>query len=80
MHPLPNLTAAVAAKLPPAVSPSLRDAALIGTLVAAGVLLIDIGDPTDVWSTFQHGSWSWLALAMVLSLASNIGFAMLVNA
>jgi glycosyltransferase 2 family protein len=48
----------------------------VGTLVAAAVLLIDVGDPTDVWSTLQHANWSWLALAMILSLASNIGFAM----
>jgi undecaprenyl-diphosphatase len=48
----------------------------VGTLVAAGVLLTDIGDPTAVLTTFQHGIWSWLVLAMILSLASNIGFAM----
>ena len=48
----------------------------VGTLVAAGVLLADVGDPSDVWSTLQHASWSWLALAMILSLASNVGFAM----
>jgi uncharacterized membrane protein YbhN (UPF0104 family)/tRNA A-37 threonylcarbamoyl transferase component Bud32 len=48
----------------------------VGTLVAAAVLLIDVGDPTEVWNTLQHGSWAWLTVAMILSLASNVGFAM----
>jgi uncharacterized membrane protein YbhN (UPF0104 family)/tRNA A-37 threonylcarbamoyl transferase component Bud32 len=48
----------------------------VGTLVAAAVLLVDVGDPTDVWATFQHASWSWVFVAFVLSFASNIGFAM----
>jgi glycosyltransferase 2 family protein len=48
----------------------------VGTLVAAAVLLADVGDPTDVVGTFQHANGSWILLAFVLSFASNIGFAM----
>jgi glycosyltransferase 2 family protein len=48
----------------------------VGTLVAAAVLLVDVGDPTDVVGTFQHANGSWILLAFVLSFASNIGFAM----
>jgi uncharacterized membrane protein YbhN (UPF0104 family)/tRNA A-37 threonylcarbamoyl transferase component Bud32 len=47
----------------------------VGTLVAAGVLLGAVGDPTDVWATFQHARWSWIVVAFVLSFASNVGFA-----
>ncbi|HEY5165545.1 MAG TPA: hypothetical protein VIJ44_06305, partial [Acidimicrobiia bacterium] len=48
----------------------------VGTLVAATVLLADVGDPTDVFGTFQHANGSWILVAFVLSFASNIGFAM----
>ena len=48
----------------------------VGTLVAAAVLLVDVGDPTDVLGTFQHANGSWILVAFVLSFASNIGFAM----
>jgi uncharacterized membrane protein YbhN (UPF0104 family)/tRNA A-37 threonylcarbamoyl transferase component Bud32 len=48
----------------------------VGTLVAAAVLLVDVGDPTDVFATFQHANGSWVLVAFVLSFASNIGFAM----
>ena len=48
----------------------------VGTLVAVAVLLGDVGDPTDVWGTFQRANGSWVLVALVLSFASNIGFAM----
>jgi undecaprenyl-diphosphatase len=47
----------------------------IGTLVAAGVLLSDVGEPSMVLHTFGAADWSWLALAFVASFASNVGFA-----
>ena len=47
----------------------------IGTLVAAGVLLGEIGDPSDVWDAFQHARLDWIVVALVLSFASNIGYA-----
>lgn len=48
----------------------------IGTLVAAGVLLDSVGDPSQMWSTLQHADVLWVVLAFVLSFASNIGFAL----
>ncbi len=48
----------------------------IGTLVAAGVLLGDVGEPTMVLHTFRNADWSWISAALVLSFASNIGFAL----
>ena len=47
----------------------------VGTLIAAGVLLDSVGNPSMVWSTLRNADWFWLAVAAVLSLASNIGFA-----
>ena len=48
----------------------------VGTLIAAGVLLDSVGDPSQVWATLQHADWWWLTLALGLSFASNIGFAL----
>lgn len=48
----------------------------VGTLIAVGVLLGDVGDPTNVWVTLRQADGTWIALAFVLSFASNIGFAM----
>jgi len=47
----------------------------IGTLVAVAVLLGDVGDPAHVWATVRGAEWSWLLVALVLSLASNVGYA-----
>ncbi|HZP27381.1 MAG TPA: lysylphosphatidylglycerol synthase domain-containing protein [Acidimicrobiia bacterium] len=47
----------------------------VGTLVAAGVLLGEIGDPSEVWDAFRHAEWQWIAVALALSFASNLGYA-----
>jgi undecaprenyl-diphosphatase len=47
----------------------------LGALVAIAVLLAEIGDPEAVWATFRNAEWSWIALAAVLSLASNVAYA-----
>jgi undecaprenyl-diphosphatase len=47
----------------------------LGTLVAAGVLLFEVGDPTQVWDALQHAEWQWIAAALAFSFASNIGYA-----
>ena len=47
----------------------------IGALVAVGALLLDVGDPTDVVDTLRNANWSWLALALVVSFAANIAYA-----
>ena len=47
----------------------------IGTLVAAVVLLAQVGDPTEVWNTFSHAQWHWVVIAIALAFASNIGYA-----
>ncbi len=47
----------------------------LGALVAVGVLLADVGDPGQVAATLRGGDWAWLALAMVVSLATNVAYA-----
>jgi uncharacterized membrane protein YbhN (UPF0104 family)/tRNA A-37 threonylcarbamoyl transferase component Bud32 len=47
----------------------------LGGLVAIAVLLYEVGDPGEVWTTIRSASWSWIALAFLVSFASNIGFA-----
>jgi undecaprenyl-diphosphatase len=47
----------------------------VGTLVAAVVLLAEVGDPAEVWDAFSHAQWQWIAVALALSFASNIGYA-----
>ena len=47
----------------------------IGALVAIAVLLADVGDPGAMWATLRSADWSWIALAIVLSLLSNIAYA-----
>ena len=55
---------------------SLASAAMvIGALVAIAVLLANIGDPTAVWSTLRNADWSWISLAVALSLVSNFAYA-----
>ena len=51
----------------------------IGTLVAAGALLFQVGDPTLVWDVFTKADWGWIAVAIVLSFTSNIGFAIVLQ-
>src|SRR5262249_24192863 len=74
-------TAAAAAGVEPPEPTELRrmrptNAALaIGALVATAVLLNDVGDPGELWATFRNADWRWIAVPLVASLASNVGYA-----
>lgn len=48
----------------------------VGALVAVAALLADVGDPGQVADTLGGASWGWLALAMVVSLATNVAYAL----
>jgi uncharacterized membrane protein YbhN (UPF0104 family) len=39
-------------------------------------LLSGVGSPTQLWRTFNDADWTWVALAIGLSLATNITFAL----
>jgi uncharacterized membrane protein YbhN (UPF0104 family)/membrane-associated phospholipid phosphatase/predicted Ser/Thr protein kinase len=47
----------------------------IGALIAVGALLLDVGDPTDVVDTLRSADWSWLVLAIAVSFAANVAYA-----
>jgi uncharacterized membrane protein YbhN (UPF0104 family)/membrane-associated phospholipid phosphatase len=47
----------------------------IGALVAVGALLLDVGDPADVVATMRGADLGWLLLAIVVSLAANVAYA-----
>jgi undecaprenyl-diphosphatase len=48
----------------------------IGTLIAAAVLLGQVGSPQEIWDTVQGASWWLVVLALVLSLATNVPYAL----
>jgi len=45
------------------------------SLVAVAALLNQAGSPQHVWSTIGHASWGWLAIALALSLITNLPYA-----
>jgi undecaprenyl-diphosphatase len=47
----------------------------IGTLIAVGALLSQIGDPQTFYNTIKDANLWWLALAMVISLLTNFATA-----
>jgi undecaprenyl-diphosphatase len=47
----------------------------LGALVAVGALLFDVGDPTLVAQTLRGADGGWLALALVVSFAANVAYA-----
>jgi undecaprenyl-diphosphatase len=47
----------------------------LGALVAVAALLVDVGDPTDVVATLRGAAWGWLVLALAISLAANVAYA-----
>lgn len=47
----------------------------IGTLIAVGALLSQVGDPETFYETIKNADWAWLAVAMVISLLTNFATA-----
>lgn len=56
----------------------IRPSALLlalGGLVAVGVLLSQVGDPTQLAHVVRHANGAWIAVALALSLGTNLPFA-----
>lgn len=50
--------------------------ALAGSsLIAVAVLLTQVGDPAKVWAITSHAQWGWASVALFVSLATNIAYA-----
>lgn len=47
----------------------------VGTLIGVGGLMTQLGNPTQLWNVVQHASWTWLAVAFALSMATNYAYA-----
>jgi glycosyltransferase 2 family protein len=47
----------------------------VGTLVAVGGLLSQIGQPSQLFHAVAHAHWQWLVLAFALSMATNLAYA-----
>ena len=45
------------------------------SVIAIGVLLDRVGDPSNVWATMRHAQWGWAVIALVLSLGTNLPYA-----
>jgi glycosyltransferase 2 family protein len=47
----------------------------IGTLIALGALLSQIGSPGQLWDAFTGADWWWVVASIVLSLGTNLPYA-----
>jgi tRNA A-37 threonylcarbamoyl transferase component Bud32/membrane-associated phospholipid phosphatase/uncharacterized membrane protein YbhN (UPF0104 family) len=47
----------------------------IGTLVAVGALLVQVGDPVLLWDATLRAGWGWVVLSLVLSMTTNVSYA-----
>jgi undecaprenyl-diphosphatase len=54
---------------------SANAAMAVGGLVAVAFLLADVGDPGSVWATMRNADWSWIGIALALSLVANVAYA-----
>ncbi len=77
---LRELGAAAAGTEPPALEQyhRVKGSSLfmaVGLFVAVAALMSQVGSPEKVWEAVKDANWAWVALATVLSLATNIGYA-----
>jgi len=47
----------------------------VGTLIAVGALLSQVGDPEEFYETIKNAEWGWLAAALVISFFTNFATA-----
>jgi uncharacterized membrane protein YbhN (UPF0104 family) len=47
----------------------------IGTFLGVAALLSQVGDPQELWDTMSEADWSWMALAITVSLLTNFSTA-----
>jgi undecaprenyl-diphosphatase len=50
-------------------------AMVIGTFLGVAALLSQVGDPQELWDTMSEADWSWVSLAIVVSLLTNFSTA-----
>ena len=47
----------------------------VGTLIGISALLSQVGSPAELWDTIKNANWWWAVFALVLSLATNVPYA-----
>jgi len=47
----------------------------VGALIAVSVLLSELGSPQELWQTVKQAEWLFVLLALALSMATNVGYA-----
>jgi undecaprenyl-diphosphatase len=47
----------------------------VGALLAVGVLLSQLGSPQELWDTLKNADFGWVLVALFLSIATNLGYA-----
>jgi len=77
---LRSLTAEAAGVEPPQLQELHRVSATnllmaVGTLIGISALLSQVGSPAQLWDTIQNAHWGWAAVAIALSLATNVPYA-----
>lgn len=50
-------------------------ALIVGTFLGVAALLAQVGDPQELWDTMAEAEWSWISLAIVVSLLTNVATA-----
>jgi glycosyltransferase 2 family protein len=48
----------------------------VGTCLGVFALLSQVGSPSTLWRTVHHADWTWLVVALALSMATNVLFAL----
>jgi undecaprenyl-diphosphatase len=77
---LRQVAATTAAVEPPAL-PQLQRFSVSGvvlaasSLVAVAILLNQVGAPEHAWDTAKDASWGWAAVALAISLSTNVAYA-----
>src|SRR5437764_8988022 len=47
----------------------------VGTLIGIGALLSQVGSPEELYNTIKNAQWGWAFVALVISLATNVPYA-----
>ena len=47
----------------------------LGSLLAVGALLSQVGSPAQIWDTLKHAQWVWVVVAFALAVGNNVAYA-----
>jgi undecaprenyl-diphosphatase len=47
----------------------------LGSLLAVGALLSQVGSPAEIWDTLKNAQWVWVVVSFVLAVGNNLPYA-----